>query len=157
MAHKAVEKTAPQASVAEVLDRVLDRGIVIDAWLRVSLVGITLIDVDARVVVASISTYVRESDAIARATPAFRPASVAPVAPVAAPVAPVAAPVAPVGAPVVRAVPRRVKARRAPRPLLTLQCGHGCTFTRRAARRPGKVRCPSANQRCPVVVLEAAA
>ena len=150
MAHKAVEKTAPQASVAEVLDRVLDRGIVIDAWLRVSLVGITLIDVDARVVVASISTYVRESDAIARATPAARPAPVAPIAPVVTPIAPVVAPV-------VRALRRRVKARPARRPLLTLQCGQGCTFTRRAARRPGKVRCPSANQRCPVVVLKAAA
>ena len=143
MARKAVEKTAPQASVAEVLDRVLDRGIVIDAWLRVSLIGITLIDVDARVVVASISTYVRESDAIARATPASRPAPVAPLAP---------------SAPVVRALPRRVRSRRAPRRLLTLQCGHGCTFARRVARRPSKVRCPSdARQSCPVIVLKAAA
>jgi hypothetical protein len=152
MAHKAVEKTAPQASVAEVLDRVLDRGIVIDAWLRVSLIGITLIDVDARVVVASISTYVRESDAIARTTPtarATRAARSAPAAPI-----PSVAPIAPV----VQALPRRVKSRRAPRRLLTLQCGHGCTFARRVARRPSKVRCPSdTRQSCPVIVLKAAA
>jgi gas vesicle structural protein len=140
MARKSVEKTAPQASVAEVLDRVLDRGIVIDAWLRVSLIGITLIDVDARVVVASISTYVRESDAIAHAAPPLRLAAPAPVIPLA------------------RRTRRRAKARRPARPLLTLQCGHGCTFTRRVARRPGTVRCPSdTRQRCPVAVLKAAA
>jgi hypothetical protein len=45
------------ASLTEVLDRVLDKGIVIDAWLRVSLIGIDLVTVEARVVVASIATY----------------------------------------------------------------------------------------------------
>ncbi|MGH7417437.1 MAG: gas vesicle protein GvpJ, partial [Candidatus Rokuibacteriota bacterium] len=40
-----IRRAAPQASVAEVLDRVLDRGIVIDAWLRVSVAGIALLDV----------------------------------------------------------------------------------------------------------------
>src|SRR3982751_863101 len=53
------------ADVVEVLDRVLDRGIVIDAWLRVSVIGLALVDVDARVVVASIRTYVRDGDALA--------------------------------------------------------------------------------------------
>jgi hypothetical protein len=145
MARKAVEKTAPQTSVAEVLDRVLDRGIVIDAWLRVSLIGITLIDVDARVVVASISTYVKESDALARAAPVLRRAPVAPVTPVTPSV------------PVIRARRRR-PARRVRRRALTLQCGHGCTFTRRAARTPATVRCPSDTQQsCPVAVLQAAA
>ena len=60
----ALKRPAPQASVSEVLDRVLDRGIVIDAWLRVSVVGIELIDVNARVVVASIETYVRHASAL---------------------------------------------------------------------------------------------
>jgi len=50
-------------SHVDVLDRVLDKGIVIDAWLRVSLVGIELVTVDARVVVASIATYFEHSDA----------------------------------------------------------------------------------------------
>jgi hypothetical protein len=44
-------------SVIDVLDHVLDKGIVIDAWMRVSVVGIDLITVEARVVVASIDTY----------------------------------------------------------------------------------------------------
>jgi gas vesicle structural protein len=47
-----------------VLDRILDKGIVIDAWVRVSLVGIDLITVEARVVVASIDTYLRYADAL---------------------------------------------------------------------------------------------
>src|SRR6267378_1750681 len=49
----------------DVLDRVLDKGIVIDAWVRVSLVGIELVTVDARVVVASIATYFAHSEALA--------------------------------------------------------------------------------------------
>jgi hypothetical protein len=69
-----VKRVAPQASVTEVLDRVLDRGIVIDAWLRVSVAGITLIDIDARVVVASIDTYVQQAEAVAHAALASRPA-----------------------------------------------------------------------------------
>jgi hypothetical protein len=43
---------------------VLDKGIVIDAWVRVSLVGIDLITVEARVVVASIETYLKYSEAV---------------------------------------------------------------------------------------------
>ena len=53
----AVERAAGGTSLIDVLDRVLDKGIVIDAWVRVSLVGIDLITVEARVVVASIDTY----------------------------------------------------------------------------------------------------
>ena len=52
-----VERAAGGTSLIDVLDRVLDKGIVIDAWVRVSLVGIDLITVEARVVVASIDTY----------------------------------------------------------------------------------------------------
>jgi gas vesicle structural protein len=52
----AVERAASGTSLIDVLDRVLDKGIVIDAWVRVSLVGIDLITVEARVVVASIDT-----------------------------------------------------------------------------------------------------
>jgi hypothetical protein len=56
------------------LDRVLDKGIVIDAWVRVSLVGIDLITVEARVVVASIDTYLKYSEAVGAAASASRPA-----------------------------------------------------------------------------------
>ena len=70
----AVERAAGGTSLIDVLDRVLDKGIVIDAWVRVSLVGIDLITVEARVVVASIDTYLKYSDAIGAASAASRPA-----------------------------------------------------------------------------------
>ncbi len=59
-----VERSPGGSSLIDVLDRILDKGIVIDAWIRVSLVGIDLITVEARVVVASIDTYLRYADAL---------------------------------------------------------------------------------------------
>jgi hypothetical protein len=59
-----VERSPGGSSLIDVLDRVLDKGIIIDAWVRVSLVGIDLITVEARVVVASIETYLRYADAL---------------------------------------------------------------------------------------------
>jgi hypothetical protein len=70
----AVERAAGGTSLIDVLDRVLDKGIVIDAWVRISLVGIDLVTVEARVVVASIDTYLKYSDAIGAAASASRPA-----------------------------------------------------------------------------------
>ena len=61
-----VERAAGGTSLIDVLDRYLDKGIVIDAWVRVSLVGIDLITVEARVVVASIDTYLKYSKRSAR-------------------------------------------------------------------------------------------
>ncbi|HYL12650.1 MAG TPA: gas vesicle structural protein GvpA [Terriglobales bacterium] len=60
----AVERVAGGSSLIDVLDRVLDKGIVIDAWVRISLVGIDLITVEARIVVASIDTYLKYADAV---------------------------------------------------------------------------------------------
>ena len=51
------ELTRGGGSLIDVLDRVLDKGIVIDAWMRVSLAGVNLVEVEARVLVASIATY----------------------------------------------------------------------------------------------------
>jgi hypothetical protein len=70
-----VERAAGGTSLIDVLDRVLDKGIVIDAWVRVSLVGIDLITVEARVVVASIDTYLKYSEAVLQGSPAARPPS----------------------------------------------------------------------------------
>jgi hypothetical protein len=64
-----VERAAGGSSLIDVLDRVLDKGIVIDAWVRVSLVGIDLITVEARVVVASIDTYLKYSEAVGTTRP----------------------------------------------------------------------------------------
>src|SRR5688572_25745858 len=69
-----VERTPGGTSLIDVLDRVLDKGIVIDAWVRVSLVGIDLITVEARIVVASIDTYLKYSEAVGQVGPASRPA-----------------------------------------------------------------------------------
>lgn len=54
------------SSLADVLDTILDKGLVIDAYVRVSLVGIELLTIDARVVVASVDTYLRFAEAVGR-------------------------------------------------------------------------------------------
>jgi len=69
-----VERAPGGTSLIDVLDRVLDKGIVIDAWVRVSLVGIDLITVEARVVVASIDTYLKYSEAVGQVPPVSKPA-----------------------------------------------------------------------------------
>jgi hypothetical protein len=68
-----VERASGGTSLVDVLDRVLDKGIVIDAWVRVSLVGIDLITVEARVVVASIDTYLKYAEAVGQVATASRP------------------------------------------------------------------------------------
>lgn len=70
----AVERASGGTSLIDVLDRVLDKGIVIDAWVRVSLVGIDLLTVEARVVVASIDTYLKYSEAVGQVPTVSRPA-----------------------------------------------------------------------------------
>jgi hypothetical protein len=65
----ALEHPATSTSLIDVLDRVLDKGIVIDVWLRVAIVGIDLITIEARVVVASIETYLNYAGAIAEIAP----------------------------------------------------------------------------------------
>jgi gas vesicle structural protein len=64
-----IERASASTSVIDVLDRVLDKGIVMDAWVRVSVVGIDLITVEARVVVASFETYFTYADALSHGTP----------------------------------------------------------------------------------------
>src|SRR3954467_9678874 len=50
----------------DVLDLILDKGLVIDAYVRVSLVGIELLTIDARIVIASVDTYLRFAEAVNR-------------------------------------------------------------------------------------------
>ena len=54
------------SSLAEVLDRVLDKGVVVDAFARISLVGIEILTVEARVVVASVDTFLHYAEEIAK-------------------------------------------------------------------------------------------
>ncbi len=59
--------TAPNiSSLAEVLDRVLDKGVVVDAWVRVNLVGIEILSIEARVVVASVDTFLHYAEEITK-------------------------------------------------------------------------------------------
>jgi gas vesicle structural protein len=53
----AIQKSVDSSSLAEVVDRILDKGVVIDLWAKVSLVGIELLTVEARVVIASVETW----------------------------------------------------------------------------------------------------
>lgn len=60
----AMEKSIASSSLVEVIDRVLDKGLVIDAWVRLSLVGIELLAIEARVVAAGVETYLKYAEAI---------------------------------------------------------------------------------------------
>jgi gas vesicle structural protein len=72
----AIERAQGGSSLVEVIDRILDKGIVIDAWVRVSLVGIELVTVEARVVIASVDTYLRYADAVSNTPQVARPKGV---------------------------------------------------------------------------------
>jgi hypothetical protein len=69
-----VQKTTDASSLAEVIDRILDRGIVIDAFVRVSLVGIELLAIEARVVIASVDTWLKYAEAVGLTATAAAPA-----------------------------------------------------------------------------------
>ena len=60
----AIEKSIASSSIAEVVDRVLDKGVVIDAFVRVALVGIELLAIEARIVVASVETWLKYAEAV---------------------------------------------------------------------------------------------
>ncbi len=70
----AVEKTIASTSLAEVIDRILDKGVVVDAWVRVSLVGIELLAIEARAVVAGVDTYLKYAEAVGLTAAAAAPA-----------------------------------------------------------------------------------
>jgi len=60
----AIEKAMASSSLAEVIDRILDKGVVVDAWVRVSLVGIEILAIEARVVVAGVDTFLKYAEAV---------------------------------------------------------------------------------------------
>ncbi len=69
-----ISKSTDSSSLAEVVDRILDKGIVVDVWAKVSLVGIELVSIEARVVVASVETYLKYAEAIGLTATAAAPA-----------------------------------------------------------------------------------
>jgi gas vesicle structural protein len=60
-----LERPRP-SGLADVIDVILDKGLVIDAYVRVSLIGIELLTIDARIVIASVDTYLRFAEAVNR-------------------------------------------------------------------------------------------
>jgi len=60
-----LERPKP-SGLADVIDIILDKGLVIDAYVRVSLIGIEILTIDARIVIASVDTYLRFADAVGR-------------------------------------------------------------------------------------------
>jgi len=60
-------------TLADVVNLILDKGIVIDAWVRLSLVGIEIVTIEARVVIASVDTYLRYAEAIGATATAATP------------------------------------------------------------------------------------
>jgi hypothetical protein len=60
-----LERPKP-SGLADVIDIILDKGLVIDAYVRVSLIGIELLTIDARIVIASVDTYLRFAEAVGR-------------------------------------------------------------------------------------------
>lgn len=59
-----IKKDISASSLAEVVDRILDKGIVIDAFVRVALVGIELLAIEARVVIAGVMTWLKYAEAV---------------------------------------------------------------------------------------------
>ena len=61
-----LQRAPSPSGLADVLDLILDKGLVIDAYVRVSVIGIELITIDARIVIASVDTYLRFAESVNR-------------------------------------------------------------------------------------------
>jgi hypothetical protein len=61
-----LERAPSPSGLADVLDVILDKGLVIDAYVRVSVIGIEVLTIDARIVIASVDTYLRFAEAVNR-------------------------------------------------------------------------------------------
>ena len=123
------QRVAPHHSLVDVLDRVLDKGLVIDAALSVSLAGIDIVGVETQIVVASIQTY----EKVASTTrPALRRSG--------------------------RSVATADAAsrRRRPRRTVNARCQHGCTFVMKRDALPSTVTCPFDGSRICSVATPAA-
>jgi len=61
-----LQRAPSPSGLADVVDLILDKGLVIDAYVRVAVIGIELVTIDARIVVASVDTYLRFAEAVNR-------------------------------------------------------------------------------------------
>jgi len=75
-----VQKMGGASGIADVLVVILDKGLVVDAWVRLSIIGIEILTVEIRAVIASVDTYLRYAEAIGLTTLAAAPRTIEPVA-----------------------------------------------------------------------------
>src|SRR5690349_12003111 len=61
-----LQRAPSPSGLADVVDLILDKGLVIDAFIRVAVIGIELVTIDARIVIASVDTYLRFAEAVNR-------------------------------------------------------------------------------------------
>ena len=61
-----LQRAPSPSGLADVIDLILDKGLVIDAYVRIAVIGIELITIDARIVIASVDTYLRFAEAVGR-------------------------------------------------------------------------------------------
>jgi gas vesicle structural protein len=61
-----LQRAPSPSGLADVIDLILDKGLVIDAYVRIAVIGIELITIDARIVIASVDTYLRFAEAVNR-------------------------------------------------------------------------------------------
>ena len=66
----AVQTSMAPSGLAEVLVRILDKGLVLDAWVRVSLLGLEILTIEARIVLAGVETYLKYAEAVGLTAPA---------------------------------------------------------------------------------------
>jgi hypothetical protein len=75
-----VQKMGGSSGLADVLTVILEKGLVVDAWVRLSIIGIEILTIEIRAVIASVDTYLRYAEAIGLTSLAAAPRSVEPVA-----------------------------------------------------------------------------
>ena len=61
-----LQRAPSPSGLADVIDLILDKGLVIDAYVRIAVIGIELVTIDARIVIASVDTYLRFAEAVNR-------------------------------------------------------------------------------------------
>src|SRR5262245_17487072 len=131
-----IERIAPRQSLVDVLDRVLDKGLVIDVSVKVSLIGIEIVGIDAQIVVGSIQTYDARFSTAAENRTTAPPARRRPAVPA--------------------GTPRAGRRPRRQRMTVNARCEHGCTFVMRQSALPSTVTCPFDGSRTCSVAAPAA-
>ena len=66
----AVQTSMEPSGLAEVMERIMDKGLVLDEWVRVSLLGLDILTAEARAVLTGVETYLKYAEAVGPTAPA---------------------------------------------------------------------------------------